>query len=399
MVNRALLFVVLFSSQVFAQASPAPVETPSAPAAGVAIEAPTSQASTLVTEVPKPESSLPKLKFAGDIRIRNQIEKKGDDQARPSNRIRARFGVAVDIQKDLKAEIRLATATGYRSTNQSLGDSSEPGSRRRFIGLDLAYGKWSPLPFFTLYGGRFPQIHYAVGGSEMLLDDDLSLEGGGFVSEYEFLKEFFVFGLAGSAFIRENYDQYYSQELGDNMLNFSQLGVKWKRERWQWVLGAGFFNFTSVEGSNFVDLAVGGKANGNSEAAAGVVKYPFLPVELFTELKMPLGPLDVKLFAQQITNREAPEKNLGLWTGIEVGQKSWDMAAAYTSVGADSTLALFTASDIGDGVTDVHGWLGRARWKFAKNMSVRLSQWVHRTDMTGLNKEYRRTNLDLSASF
>src|SRR5688572_7538038 len=82
-----------------------------------------------------------KFKWLGDIRLRGQIEKKGDDEVRPSQRLRIRFGVGVDVQKDLRAEIRLATATGNRSTNQSLGDGNEPGSKRRAFGLDLAYGK------------------------------------------------------------------------------------------------------------------------------------------------------------------------------------------------------------------------------------------------------------------
>ena len=231
-----------------------------------------------------------------------------------------------------------------------------------------------------------------------MLDDDLALEGLGLTSEYEFAKEFFVFGAAGSTFIRENYDTYYSEELSDNMINFAQLGMKWKHDKIQLALGVGFFNFTSVQGKNFADLAVGGKANGNSEAT-GVVLYPYLPKQYLVELKFPLGALDGKLFYELVENGEAPTQNRAQWTGLEIGQKSWDFNFAYVNVEADAVMGLFTSSDIGDGVTDVRGWLGKARWKFARNMSLRLTQMVNRTDMTGLNKEYRRTHLDLSASF
>lgn len=355
---------------------------------------------TVVAEAPKSAApEFPKLEWSGDLRLRFQNEKKGDDQARLNQRIRIRFGLGANIQKDLRAEIRIATAKGYRSTNQTLGDSSEPGSRRRYVGLDLAYGKWTPVPFAALYVGRFPQIHFAPGGSELILDDDLALEGAGLSSEYEFMPKFFVFGSAGSTFIRENYDNYYSEDLSDNMINFGQAGLKWKQERNQAVLGFGFFNFTSVQGKNYSDLAVGGKSNGNTEAPAGAVAYPFLPKQYFTELKFPLGPFDTKLFYEFVENGEAPRDNKGQWIGAEGGRKSWDISLAYTEIESDAVLALFTSSDFGDGVSDVRGWIGKARWKFSRGMSLRLMQMVAKTDMTGLNKEYRRTHLDLSASF
>jgi len=377
------LLLVILPLQLWAQTPPAEP----APAAAIAIG------------VPKDEPVFPKLEWSGDIRVRAQSEKKGDDEARLSPRLRVRFGVGASIQKDLRAEIRLAAAKSNRSTNQTLGDNTEPGSRRRFIGLDLAYVKYYPVSFGTAYVGRFPQIHHAPGGSEVILDDDLALEGVGLSSEYEFIPKFVVFGAAGSTLIRENYDNYYSEDLSDNMINFGQLGFKWKGERAQAAIGGGFFNFTSVQGRNYADLAVGGKANGNSVQGAGVVAYPFIPMQYFAEIKIPLGSLDTKLFYEFVKNDEAPVDNKAFWAGIEVGQKKWDLNVAYTEVEADAVLALFTASDIGDGVTDLRGWVGKARWKFARNMYTRLTQMVNRTDMTGLNKEYRRTQLDLGASF
>jgi hypothetical protein len=204
------------------------------------------------------------------------LEKKGDQQVRFMDRLRARFGVAVQIQEDLKVEMRVATAKGGRSSNQTLGDSSEPGSRRRYVGLDLAYAKYDPFSILNLYLGRFPQVQFAPGGSELILDDDLALEGAAFFSEYSFYPSLFIFADGGSTYIRENYDTYYSEDLSDNMINFGQLGLKWTEERRQVALGTGFFNFTSVQGKNFSDLATGGKSYGNSESPTGVVAYPYL---------------------------------------------------------------------------------------------------------------------------
>lgn len=341
----------------------------------------------------------PSVQWTGDLRLRSMIEKKGDAQARFMERLRARFGLAIQVQEDLRVEMRVASAKGGRSSNQTLGDSSEPGSRRRYIGLDLAYAKYSPFEFLNLYLGRFNQVHFAPGGSEVILDDDLSLEGAGFFGEYSFYPSIYVFADGGSTFIRENYDTYYSEDLADNMINFGQVGLQWKETRAQITLGAGFFNFTSVQGKNFADLASGGKPYGNSESPAGAVAYPYLPRQYFVEVKLPAGSLDTKTFFELVENHEAPSRAKAFWTGAEIGQKSWDLSLAYTEVESDAVMAIFTASDVGDGVTNVRGWVGKARWKFARNMNLKLTQMVNRTDMTDTNKEYRRTQLDLNASF
>jgi hypothetical protein len=280
-----------------------------------------------------------------------------------------------------------------------LGDSSEPGSRRRFIGIDLAYVEWRPLDFIKLYVGRFPQIHYRPGETQIVLDDDMTLEGAGAAVEYEIVPSWKVFGNLGSAVIRENFDNYYSEDLADNMLNWGQGGIQWSKDSRKLRVGGGFFNFTSVQGMNFSDLAAGGKANGNTEDAAGVVKNPYIPREYFIDYKDKFGALEGGVFFDYVENRETEDPNRAFWTGFSVGQQSWDAQLGYMEVESDAVLALFTNSDMGNGTTDVKGYVGSARWKFMKNMNLKLTQFVAKTDMSGLDKEYRRTHLDLSASF
>ena len=343
--------------------------------------------------------SSPEMNWFGDIRVRQQLEKGGDAESRLSTRIRVRFGVGVRLQKDLRAEIRLASARSNRSTNQSLGEASEPGSRRRFIGLDLAYAEWSPVHFAKLHVGRFSQLHFRPGESQLVLDDDLTLEGAGATLNYEFYPELSVFGSIGSAFLRENYDNYYAEDLADNMLNFGQLGIQWSRESRKLRIGGGFYNFTSVQGSNFSDLAAGGKPNGNTEAAAGVIKNPYLPKQYFMDWRQQLGSLETGVFYEHIENSETSDPHRAFWTGVSLGQKKWDVQLGLTEIESDAVLALFTNSDLGNGTSDLKGWVGAARWKFLPGMSLRFTQMVARTDMSGLNKEYRRSHLDVSASF
>lgn len=361
MVNRALLLLICFAVPAFAQ----------------------------------------EFKWSGDVRIRTQREKELDREVHNQMRLRARFGVNIKIDDQWRAEIRLASAKSSRSNNQTMGDPAEPGSRRRFIGLDLGYIEYTPAggAFVHIYGGRFPQIHFRPGETQIILDDDLSLEGAGVKLDYEFMPKFSVFVNAGSTYIRENYDNYYSQDLSDNMINFGQLGLRWKTEELELNVGGGFFNFTSVQGKNFADLAVDGKSNGNTEAGAGVVKNPYLPKQFFVDFKFPISAIKASVFGEYIENGETADPNHAWWTGFSLGQSSWDVQLGATQVESDSVMGMFTHSDFGNGKTDVRGYIGSARWKFMKNVSLKLVQFYGWNNMHIAPVEYDRTHLDLTASF
>ena len=359
MVNRTLLLLICFSASAFAQ----------------------------------------EFKWYGDVRVRAQREKELDREVHNQLRLRARFGVNVKIDDEWRAEIRLATSKSNRSNNQTLGDPSEPGSRRRFIGLDVGYIDYTPASFVHLYGGRFPQVHFRPGESQIILDDDLSLEGAGAKLDYEFYPNVSVYLSGGSTYIRENYDNYYAQDLSDNMLNFGQLGVRWKQDGYELNVGSGFYNFTSVQGKKFGDLAVGGKSDGNSEGLSGEVKYPYLPKQFYIDFKFPLSSLKTSVFGEYIENGEGGDLNHAWWTGFSLGQNSWDMQLGATQVDSDAVMAMFTHSDFGNGKTDVRGYIGSVRWKFMRNVSLKLVQFYGWNNMHLAPVEYDRTHVDLTASF
>lgn len=345
------------------------------------------------------ESKAPIFSWSGDLRLRTQAEKNGDNETRWSEKLRARFGVGIKVSNELRAEIRLATTRSNRSTNQTLGDSSDGGAPRRYIGLDLAYAEWHPFEFFKLYAGRIPQLHYRPGGSQVLLDEDISLEGSGFTAEESFADNWRVFLNGGSVYIRENYDAYYSEDLTDNMINWMQAGLEWKWDKIKLTAGSGFYNFTGLQGKNYADLVDGGVSNGNSEQPTGVVKNPYLPRQYFLEGSIGLGSFTTGLFAERIINSETRDPNAAWWFGASLSRGAWDGQFAYCEVQKDAVPALFTYSDFGNGTTDTRGIVASVRWKFTKGMSFKVTEFVNRIQASTLNKEYNRTHLDISASF
>lgn len=319
---------------------------------------------------------------------------------RLSGKIRARLGVDVNLDPTVKAVLRLATTRSNRSTNQSLGDSSEPGSARRYFGLDLAYGEWKPLESVRLYVGRVPQTLVKVGGSQVVLDDDLALEGLTAKVDTRLLENLSLTATAGSTWIRENYDTYYSSDSSDNMLNFAQVALSLKTTDQSYRAGFGFYNFTSLQGMAFADVSTGGSSFGNTEKPAGIYKNEYLPREFFVEWKAPLGSMTSTVFLQHVVNTMTQDPNRAWWFGWNVSESAiWDLTLAYALLERDAVPGVFTDSDFANGSTDSRGFFISSRWFLSKSVQLRLTQFINRIEVTTRNLEYMRTHLDISAAF
>lgn len=340
---------------------------------------------------------LPRLKWTGDIRVRGQIENNDNNDSRRTGRLRLRGGVKVQIEPDLAAEIRMATVRTNRSTNQTLGDGGEPGMPRRFIGLDLAYAEWSPLSFWKLRAGRIPQAHERTGGSQVILDEDISLEGAAMILEVPAGERWKIFANAGSVWIRENYDDYYSEEATDNMINWAQFGARWAGNDVKTSFGGGFFNFVGLQGRLFSEI--GGSAGGNGEDPSGTFAHNYIPKQVFADVTVPWGATDCTFFLEHVFNDETRAPHRAWWTGIAASRKSWDARLAFGEIESDAVPAMFTFSDFANGTTDARGVMLTARWKFAKNLNLAVTQFANRLRYTTDHAQYNRTHLDLNASF
>jgi len=346
-----------------------------------------------------PVQPMSGMKWKGDLRLRGQREVTWPDDERISSRMRLRFGIKGNVDPNLAVEIRLATAKTNSSTNQTLGESKEPGSARRFIGLDLAYADWKPLSFFKLVAGRISQVHYRPGASQILLDSDLALEGVAAAIDYSDSGPIGVFENAGSSWIRENYDSYYSQEKTDNMLNWGQLGLKWKTDSSTTVIGAGFFNYTALQGMKFSDVSTGGSARGNSEGPGETFKNVYIPRQYFIDTKIQQGPLTYGAFAEHVVNGETLDPNKAWWTGLSVSQERFSVQIAYAELQSDPVPAILTDSDFAGGITDCKGYVLGISYKLRKQLSLALTQYMNRKK-TGLDDtQYARTHFDLTAEF
>lgn len=341
------------------------------------------------------------LRWFGDLRLRGLFESKETVEDHLRQQIRARFGVEAHLDSELKGVIRLATSKSNRSGNQGLGDPADPGAPRRAIGLDVAYAEWTPLGLFKFDIGRIAQSQIKVGGSQIILDDDLALEGFSASVEPGLTESLKLAVNAGSDWIRENYDSYYSVKNSDNMINWAQVALRAKiSDDDSLLLGVGFHAFTSLKGMAFADLSLGGASFGNTETPAGIVKNEYLAREFFAEWKAPLGSMTSTVSVQHVLNTSTSDPNRAWWISWNVAEpRVWDLQLSFAVIESDSVPGICTDSDFANGFTDSAGFIISSRWFLGRGLQLRLTQYLDKIERSTRDIQYLRTHLDLSASF
>jgi hypothetical protein len=151
-----------------------------------------SEAKAEASKLTKLPDWLSRTSLFGDIRYRHEgfynSELQANNPTRNRERIRARFGLGVDVSEELSGKLRIVTgdAGDPISTNQTLSELFT----RKPINLDWAYitvSPWKTLgldqitgsekPMFSLTAGKFPLPQFFPTESELIFDSDLSPEG------------------------------------------------------------------------------------------------------------------------------------------------------------------------------------------------------------------------------
>ncbi len=185
------------------------------------------------------------------------------DQNRNQFRLRARFGMDIDLGENFTSGFRVATGQNNSpvSTNQSMGlaSSATQGQGGNFskyaIWLDRAFLRYDlPVnnkPLLTFWAGRFDNPFMST---RLIWDEDLGFDGAALKLQYEVLPGLTPFVTAG-AFVVYNTDFNFSSNQPakypsyDKYLYAIQGGLEWKpTEDWKLKIAAAYYYFQNIEG-------------------------------------------------------------------------------------------------------------------------------------------------------
>jgi hypothetical protein len=337
--------------------------------------------------------------LSGDFRYRLQSETQEPKETRKLQRIQVRLQAAADVQENLKVNIRLMTGTAANSGNQTLGDEKAPGMVRRNFGLDHAFFDYTPYSDLNLMGGRMPQPLTFVGKNQLILDRDIALEGLAAKIKIPLEQNFLIFAQGGFFMVRENYDSLFSEDQSDNVFNAAQIGLQFKKDDEQIILGVGSMSFTGLKDTPPVNLTAGGGANGNTLDLTGNYPANFDLEEYFIEYKNKFKDFEILLFLESVLNKDLDTLNKAQSYGLQGTYKKWSLSWAQQKVEKDAVVGLFTDSDFAGGQTSSRGVITSLNYKMTKKVQLQYTVFNNANSIETFSAKYNRSHVDLMISF
>lgn len=326
-------------------------------------------------------------------------------------RLRARFGVAVDVAPDVTAAIRIASGslTDPGSESQNEGTTEQ----RYTVGIDQAYLRWDPktasgFNYLSLTGGRMPNPFFVP--TELVYARDLTLEGsaisgrlgygaGGPNQSHVFLT------LAG---VPVQYVPLESPEskwlVGAQLGTLINLGGEQRL-----TLAAGYYDFLHVAGdknapdSTLLNYTAPGFvrhgntmfdiSNSTTDATVNLfaLAAEFRLVDFAARYELPIGSHSLTVSGEAVKNIgdtaeelfartgvHLPVRNRGYVGELQFGDPlvtrfgSWRVAFGYRYVQDDAVLDSLTDADFHLGGTNAKGYYLWGQFGLARDVWARL---------------------------
>ena len=308
-------------------------------------------------------------KLYGDFRGRFD-ERTTPNPAQEDNirlRYRLRVGLEVNMKDNLQVGFRLASAdanssNGLGGAPLSNNSNLQGNGTKKFLYLDAAYGKWTPInnDIWKL-GGTIGKMDNPFQETWMVFDPDYTPEGGALQASYK-INDRNSLAFDGAAFVLS-----WSGNGAENM-SFLYGGQTLWNANWtdhiSSSLGAAIYDIVNRDQLTTANAGAGNK--GNSVNAAGDPIYSLNPivVDASVTYKLDHFPLyrdkfPIKLAGEYMINPGAlgsggtaggePNGNQGYNVGITFGQAgkqgTWDIGYRYQALDANAWFAQIVDDD------------------------------------------------------
>jgi hypothetical protein len=336
------------------------------------------------------------VKIKGDLRYRHEmIDNEGSD-ARHRHRLRTRLGIYGKTNDYTRVGIQLATGSDDPvSTNQTLDD----GFSTKSINLDMAYleitPKWQPELIIT--AGKFKNLFYKAGSSELLWDSDMNPEGA--LADYTVSGKEYTFTLIGAGlWIDErSSDKNSWMAAGQAMFRYHI-----DKKKTNIALGGGWFNYVNALG--FEPFFDSGEPMGNSVDANGLYLNDYELLEFFIEGNHKFDKIPVIAMFDFVTNTAADSFHTGWLVGMRINKTkdpgSWAFRYIYREVEKDAMIGTFTDSDFRGGGTDARGHEIGGSYQLAKNSAINLTYFINEIGLELDDpRDFKRLQADLQLKF
>ena len=274
-------------------------------------------------------------------------------------RYRLRFGITATLFDNFEAGLRLTSsdaANGVNGGDPISGNTTfQDNATKKFVYIDLAYGRWYFLNGPALAGNvAIGKIENPFLTSDMIFDQDYTPEGIGVQGSYlindQHTAKLNLGGFMLDELSRSSDDPYLLGAQG-------RWDASWTK-RLTTTAGAGVYSILNMD--KLTTASVPNQNSGNTRFTNGVPVYDFNPVAVdasvtYTLDSFPLykGAFPIKLGGEYMKNVAAPSSadNYGYNVGVMFGKSgkrgTWDVTYTYKWLGANAQWEELVDSDFG----------------------------------------------------
>ncbi len=310
------------------------------------------------------------LKFSGDLRGRVDGLWTENDSPAAENfnndrwrmRYRVRFGAVATFKDQLEMGFRLTSSDGVGSGGAFGGDpisantTFQDNGSKKFVYIDQAYGKWTPLNYDQWkLGATIGKMANPFETSTMVFDDDYTPEGVALQGLYNVNKDHALKFNAGF-FLLDEISQG-ADASNDPYLIGGQLrwDAKWA-QRLDSSLAVAMYAI--VDEQSLTNFSVPNVNAGNTRLANGALLHDYTPVVVdgavtYTFDSAPLykGKFPVRALGTIMHNPGASDANNAWEAGVAAGKAgkkgTWELSYRYRHNEADAWYEEFNESDFG----------------------------------------------------
>jgi hypothetical protein len=316
-------------------------------------------------------------------------------------RYRLRVGLTVNMKDDLQVGFRLGTddaASGNTTGGNPLSNNTtlQGNGSKKFIFVDAAYGKWTPINDGTwMVAGTIGKMDQPFMASPMVFDPDYTPEGGALQATYKINGQNSL-AFNGGAFVIDQSNSRGSYLLGAQAIWNAAWSPKIATS-----LGIAAYDLANQASLN-ASSATGSYYDSNlgNTIVAGLPAREFNPFVVsgsttYTLDSFPLypGAFPVKLAGEFMDNPAAASNNKGWWGGVTLGKSgkkgTWDVSYRYQKLEADAwwdqlvdddNVALFPNSLAGGsaaGGTNIKGHMVKFNYSIFDSLTFSLTAYIN----------------------
>jgi len=365
-----------------------------------------SSSASLSPEMAKALDWASRIKISGDMRVRQEFVDNEADGKKNRQRIRARLALKAKVNDEVEAGVRLVTAGGRTSTNQSLGDGAKgtDGFKGKAAYFDRAYIKWKPAfaKGASLTAGKFKMPWFRV--SDNLWDGDVNPEGLALAYSNK-AGPVKLTAQGGYYILSDNGDEgnTYSEDM--NMYHAGLSGAMKFNDAVKASLGFNAFLVNDGNGSTTnINRLAGDHKNGNNTTSS------FKIYEVAGKVDIKTGILPVKLYGNYVVNAgdtfkkavdtDRDSQDTAWLVGIGTKWNKFKLDYNYRDTQRDAVMDTFNDSDFNRGGTAARGHKVKLSYKLSKNFSIGgayLAAEDYSTAGETINRD--TLQLDLKAKF